>query len=351
MTFDPESLYARPAPGRGVRPVMFVAGGAVLAGTVLAIVTAPYWWPESQVQVQPEHPIRSYNSNTATPPLNFPGQYSPAVYSPPPPPAPAAPAATPAPATGSQQPGTPAGPPKMRGIPQEERKPSVVLDGVKGGGSAPAAVAASGPVAAGGAGGGIQQVAGGTDREKFYSSAGASSNAFRPTGIVGQLGRCTLRPGAYIFHEAAGVVSSSTPGQITARTSRPIYAGPKGDCYASPAGATLVGTLNSNTAYGDDRIQVAWTALILPNGRMVDLGGMPGAGGDGATGLPSDVDNHFGALAGAVLVGTVVDVIRSTASFGNQQGDVVISMGQALADRRPASASAWSTGSCRASRP
>src|SRR4051812_7584105 len=101
----------------------------------------------------------------------------------------------------------------MRGIPQEERKPSVVLDGVKGGGSAPAAVAAGGPVAAGG---GIQQIAGGTDREKFYSSAGASSNAFKPTGIVGQLGRCTLRPGAYIFHEAAGVISSSTPGQITA---------------------------------------------------------------------------------------------------------------------------------------
>jgi type IV secretory pathway VirB10-like protein len=131
------------------------------------------------------------------------------------------------------------------------------------------------------------------------------------------------------------VISSSTPGQITARTTRPIYAGPRGDCYAAPAGATLVGAYNADTAYGDERMQVAWTALILPNGRMVDLGGMPGAGGDGATGLAADVNNHIGALAGAVLAGTAVDVIRGMASFGGggNGSDVVVNLGGALADR------------------
>jgi type IV secretion system protein VirB10 len=313
--------------------VVFVAGGAAVVGVVLGIVTMPYWWPDSQPQTAQGPQIKSHNSSQKAPPLNFPEQYTPAVYSPPPAPAPEpdTPAAAPAPAVVRQPPRGPSGPPKKPGIPEEERRSSVVLDGGKGGDPAPAGR----PGAAGSGGGGVQQVADSrSDREKFYGAAGTSSDVFKPTGIVGQLGRCTLRPGSYIFHEAAGVVSSSTPGQITARTSRPIYAGPKGDCYAAPPGATLVGTLNSNTSYGEERIQVAWTAMILPNGSMVDLGGMPGAGGDGATGLPSDVNNHFGALAGAVIAGTAVDVIRSLATFGGGDGDdVVISMGSSLADR------------------
>jgi len=219
----------------------------------------------------------------------------------------------------------PSGPPKKRGIPEEERRSSLVLDGSQGGGNAASPSASVG---------GVQQVADNrSDREKFYGSSGRQSEVFSPTGIVGQLGACSVMPGTYIFHEAVGVISTSTPGQITAKTSRPIHAGPRGQCYAAPAGATLIGTLNSNTAYGDDRIQVAWTAMILPNGRMVELGGMPGASGDGATGLKADVDNHFGALAGAVLAGTVVDTIRGMASFGGSQGDVVINMSSSLADR------------------
>ena len=154
-----------------------------------------------------------------------------------------------------------------------------------------------------------------------------------PTGIVGRLGPCTVPPGYFLFHDAVGRISTDTPGQVTAKTSRPIYGGPKGQCYASPPGATLVGTFNSNTSYGEERIQVAWTTLILPNGKMIPLGGMPGASGDGGAGLQADVDNHIGALATAVIAGAAVDTIRGIASFGGRQGDVVINMGGALADR------------------
>lgn len=336
MTFDPETLYAKPEPGRGVRPIVFVAAGAVLVGTVLGIVTAPYWWPDSQTEAQQEQQIQSQNTSR---PLDFsekygPGpKFGPAVYAPPAAPAPAQQPAAPAPSPSvvvRQSPPPPSGPPKKKGIPDEERGSSVIRGGTD------ASQAASSGHGTGGAGGGVQQVAdarGG--REGFYGAAGQSSDVFKPTGIVGQLGRCSLRPGSYIFHEAAGVISSATPGQVTARTTRPIYAGPQGGCYASPAGATLIGTYNASTSYGDDRIQMAWTALILPNGRMVDLGGMPGAGGDGATGLPADVDNHYGALAGAVLAGTAVDVIRGLASFGGGGDDnVVVNLGGgALADR------------------
>jgi type IV secretion system protein VirB10 len=70
---------------------------------------------------------------------------------------------------------------------------------------------------------------------------------------------------------------------------------------------------------------------------MVDLGGMPGAGGDGATGLPADVNNHIGALAGAVIAGTVVDVVRGIASTSGGDSDVVVNLGGSAAAERSAS--------------
>lgn len=331
MTFDPQSLYSKPKEGRGVRPVVIVGVAAGTIGLVAAMVSIQLWWPDEPTQFSSRDEIRTTNTNNLPPRLNLPEHYSPAVYAPPPPPedpAPEAPAADPAPAFVPPPNTAPvvAGPPKKRGIPDEERVSSVIQGKTD--------MPQSGPGGAGGRAAGAVQVAdsqGG--REGFYSSAGQLSGAFKPTGIVGRLGACSLRPGAFIFHDAVGVISSDTPGQITAKTTRPIYAGPKGDCYAAPAGSDLVGTVNSNTSYGEERMQVAWTALILPNGAMVDLGGMPGAGGDGASGLPADVNNHYGALAGAVLAGTAVDVIRGMASFGGGDGDVVINMGNSLADR------------------
>jgi type IV secretory pathway VirB10-like protein len=172
-------------------------------------------------------------------------------------------------------------------------------------------------------------------RPRFYGDAGRTSDAFKPTGIAGKLGRCSLPPGYYVFVDAIGVIITDTPGQVTAKTSRPIFAGIRGKCYASPPGATLVGTFNSNTAYGQARIQLAWTTLILPDGSMIPLGGMPGASGDGGAGLAADVDNHIGALVGAILAGTAVDVIRGLAvgGHGGDGNDVVVSLGNSLSER------------------
>jgi type IV secretory pathway VirB10-like protein len=137
----------------------------------------------------------------------------------------------------------------------------VLLDGGKTGATPNASASnASAASAPGADGAGVQQVAdNSSDREKFYGAAGRGSEALNPTGIVGQLGPCTLAPGYFLFHDAVGKISTDTPGQVTAKTTRPIYAGPKGQCYASPPGATLVGAFNSNTKYGEERIQVAWT--------------------------------------------------------------------------------------------
>jgi type IV secretion system protein TrbI len=335
MTFDPETLYAKPAPGRRINPIVWPVAGVVAVAIVGGLATMDKWLPGNDPVASGPPPIRSQNSGHGVSPLAFPDRYAPVVYSPPAAPEEAprsiAEPSRPMPAPAPRQ----AGPPKKRGIPDEARRSMVLLDGGKTGATQNASASNASAGSAPGAGGaGVQQVAdNSSDREKFYGAAGRGSEALNPTGIVGQIGPCTLAPGYFLFHDAVGKISTDTPGQVTAKTTRPIYAGPKGQCYASPPGATLVGAFNSNTRYGEERIQLAWTTLILPNGKMIPLGGMPGASGDGGAGLQADVNNHFGALAVAVLAGAAVDTIRGMANFGTQQGDVVINMGQSLAER------------------
>ncbi|MGF7213020.1 type IV secretory pathway VirB10-like protein [Skermanella aerolata] len=331
MTFDPETLYAKPKPGRRINPLVWPVAGVAAVAIIGGLATMDKWLPGNDDVASGPPPIRSQSTGTTKGPLAFPDRYAPVVYNPP-----AEPPAVPKPEAAAVPPPVPTPAPQTapRAAPSQKRERSsmLALDGggtnrSSGSGTVPAGAASPG-------GGGVQPVAG-SGRESFYGGAGRGSEAFQPTGIMGQIGPCTVAPGYYLFADAIGVISTDTPGQVTAKTSRPIYAGPKGQCYASPPGATLVGAFNSNTSYGEERIQLAWTTLILPNGRMVPLGGMPGASGDGGAGLQADVNNHVGSLAVAVLAGTTVDVIRGLASFGSGGNDnVIVSLGGgALADR------------------
>src|SRR4051812_26488997 len=195
MTFDPENLYARPAPGRRINPMVWPVAGVVAVAIIGGLATMDKWLPgKDPVTAGP--PLRSQNSGHGGAPLAFPERYAPVIYAPPAAPNepphtitdPPGPASAPAP---------PPGPPKKHGIPDEARRSMVLLDGGKTG-ATPNAPAGSAPAgsAPGTGSAGVQQVAGsGSDREKFYGAAGRGSEALNPTGIVGQLGPCTLAPG------------------------------------------------------------------------------------------------------------------------------------------------------------
>jgi len=143
------------------------------------------------------------------------------------------------------------------------------------------------------------------------------------------MGTCTVMAGYYIHYRLVGQADTETPGQVKAVTTRPIKGGPRGDCTASPPVATLVGAMNTQTGYGDSRIQVAWKALILPNHSFMPLDGMPGGSQDGRAGLEASVNNHFGSLAVAVFAGTAIDILKGRLGTPENNG-VSVNIGGAL---------------------
>ena len=91
-------------------------------------------------------------------------------------------------------------------------------------------------------------------------------------------------------------IRSDLPGQITAQVTENVYDSPTGH-PADPAGRELIGDYDSQVAFGQTRVLLVWTRLIMPNGTSIVLERQPGADTQGYAGLEDEVDNHWGSCS------------------------------------------------------
>jgi type IV secretion system protein VirB10 len=103
-------------------------------------------------------------------------------------------------------------------------------------------------------------------------------------------------------------IRSDLPGQITAQVTENVYDSPTGRFLLVPQGTRLIGVYDSQVSFGQSRVLLVWTRLIMPNGRSIVLERQSGADTAGYAGLEDDVDNHWGALFKAALLSTLLGV-------------------------------------------
>ncbi|MCK1655344.1 TrbI/VirB10 family protein [Bradyrhizobium sp. 149] len=113
----------------------------------------------------------------------------------------------------------------------------------------------------------------------------------------------TVIPGALI----TGIRSDLT-GQITAQVTENVFDTPTGRFLLVPQGARLIGIYDSQVTFGQSRVLLVWTRLIMPNGRSIVLERQPGADTAGYAGLEDQVDNHWGELFKAAALSTFLAV-------------------------------------------
>src|SRR4051794_34229414 len=113
----------------------------------------------------------------------------------------------------------------------------------------------------------------------------------------------TIIPGALITG-----IRSDLPGQITAQVTENVYDTPTGRFLLVPQGARLIGIYDSQVTFGQSRVLLVWTRLIMPNGRSIVLERQPGADTAGYAGLEDQVDNHWGELFKAAALSTFLAV-------------------------------------------
>lgn len=178
---------------------------------------------------------------------------------------------------------------------------------------------------------------GGMDDEAY--DAGDSSEIHATTDETWTLGSRLQRPatpfvvrtGFVIPGVMVGGINSDLPGQIKGQVSQTVYDTATGRFPLIPQGSMLVGVYNSDVAFGQERVQVAWQRIIFPDGRAINISGMPGADAGGYSGLHDIVDHHWGRIFGAALAMSVISAGYSL-SQDNNSGDDEQSASGALSE-------------------
>ncbi len=116
-----------------------------------------------------------------------------------------------------------------------------------------------------------------------------------------QLMAGTLIPGLLLT-----ALNSDLPGQILGQVSQNVFDTVTGNHLLLPQGTRVIGEYDSRIVYGQERVLIVWTRLILPNGKSISLEGMPGVDLSGSAGLTDQVNHHWGRLLTSVVFSSLL---------------------------------------------
>ena len=113
-------------------------------------------------------------------------------------------------------------------------------------------------------------------------------------------------------------IRSDLPGQITAQVTEAVYDSPTGKYLLIPQGAKLIGQYDSSVAFGQSRLLLVWTRLIMPDGTSIVLERQPGSDTGGYAGLEDEVDNHWDKLIEGAVLSTLLSVGAEAGTSQNE---------------------------------
>jgi type IV secretion system protein VirB10 len=162
----------------------------------------------------------------------------------------------------------------------------------------------------------------GQDRKLAFVNAPVDRRTTSPDRLARPASPYVVQAGAVIPAALITGIRSDLPGQVTAQVTESVYDSPTGRSLLIPQGARLIGLYDSQIAFGQKRILLVWTRLIMPNGRSIVVERQPGADSSGYAGLENEVDNHWGELFKAALLSTLLSVGTQLGSSGTED-DIV----------------------------
>jgi type IV secretory pathway VirB10-like protein len=120
-------------------------------------------------------------------------------------------------------------------------------------------------------------------------------------------GNRALFPGAVIPASLVTEISSESLGPVIAQITQSVYDSATGRTLLIPQGARLIGDYKSSTRYGQSRIAIMWSRIIMPDGQEIALD-EAALDPSGAAGVTGHVDNHWLDVFGAAALGTLINI-------------------------------------------
>ena len=182
-----------------------------------------------------------------------------------------------------------------------------------------------------------------TDRQMAFINGPVDRRNVSTERIAAPASSYVLQAGSSIPAALVTGIRSDLPGQITAQVTQNVYDSPTGRYLLVPQGTRLIGQYDSGVAFGQSRVLLVWTRLILPNGRSLVLERQPGADGQGFAGLEDGVDYHWWDIAKAAGLSTLLGIGADLATDDDQRllgairngaEDTVNDAGQKIVERQ-----------------
>lgn len=194
--------------------------------------------------------------------------------------------------------------------------------------------------------GGIGVEPSGQDRKEAFL-AGDGATATRNAGeLEAPASPYQVMAGTVIPAALLTGINSDLPGQAIASVTEDVRDSATGMHLLIPQGSRLIGRYDSQVAFGQRRVLLVWTRLILPDTSSIALDRLPGIDPSGYAGLEDGVDWHWSRILAGAAISTLLGVGAEMAAPEARSDDDRVSaagrdgaqdtfnrVGQAIAER------------------
>ena len=163
-----------------------------------------------------------------------------------------------------------------------------------------------------------------TSDPKIYSSASLQTPRSPYQIMAG-----TIIPAALVTG-----INSDLPGEIIATVTQNVYDTVTGRYPLLPQGSRLLGQYDSQVTYGQRRVLLVWTRLLMPDGSSIVLERLPGVDMAGYSGVEDGVNWHWGRIFTGAALTTLLGVNAQlvAANTNTNSGSIVIATRQSAQD-------------------
>jgi type IV secretion system protein VirB10 len=146
------------------------------------------------------------------------------------------------------------------------------------------------------------------DRKLSFLESGSDGQITSDARLAGPTSPYTLLTGSVVPAALITGLSSDIPGQVLAQVTQDVRDSLTGRYVLIPKGARLIGQYDNTVTFGQARVLLVWSRLILPNGRSLVLEKLSAGDARGYAGLKDKVDNHWGAIINAAALSTLLGI-------------------------------------------
>jgi type IV secretion system protein VirB10 len=132
----------------------------------------------------------------------------------------------------------------------------------------------------------------------------------------------TLSAGTIIPASLLTGLNSDLPGTVIAQVTENVRDSATGRTILVPQGARLIGSYDSQVAFGQRRALLVWQRIVFPDGASIRLDNAPATDLSGYSGVEDRVDFHTWRLLQGIALSTLLGV-GTEVSLGSGESDLV----------------------------